>query len=171
MLALDSCEYDLESDVGVEALLLLDAMLDIPGNSKCIEDTHSHLRYLGAKAKNSISSRASRFHACITSKVLEGRGVNTRGLDDVKLALASWSSSFQTKPAIDKKTQTASVSASLDMLNIMKDEHTSPSYLSGCHQMAPGCVAYNGSCWMLHGCSMAVNTGQPAFHSKVQATK
>ena len=51
VLALDSCDYDLESDVGEEALLLLDAMLDILGDSKCIEDTHSHLRYLGAKAK------------------------------------------------------------------------------------------------------------------------
>jgi hypothetical protein len=69
MLALDSCDYDLESDVGVEALLLLNAILDTLGDSKCIEDTHAHLRYLAAKAKNEVSSRASRFHACITSSV------------------------------------------------------------------------------------------------------
>ena len=103
LLALGSCDYDLESDFGVEALLMLDAMLDILGDGKCIEDTHSHLRYLGAKAKNSISSRASRFHACITAKVLEGRGVNTIGLDDVKLALASWSSSFQPNQPLTKR--------------------------------------------------------------------
>jgi hypothetical protein len=79
MLALDICDYDLDSDVGMEALKLLDALLDILGDSKCIEDTHAHLRYLAAKAKNAISGRASRFHACINSKVLEGRGVNTPG--------------------------------------------------------------------------------------------
>jgi hypothetical protein len=48
MLALDTCDYDLDSEVGMEALQLLDAFLDILGDSKCIEDTHAHLRYLAA---------------------------------------------------------------------------------------------------------------------------
>ena len=127
MLALDICNYDLNSDVGMEALKLMDALLDILGDSKCIEDTHAHLRYLAAKAKNSISGRASRFHSCIHSKVLEGRGVNTPSLDDCTIALSQWTNSLSSRKLIEKQTQTSSVKATSDMLDIMKDEHTSPS--------------------------------------------
>jgi hypothetical protein len=143
MLALDICDYDLDSDVGVEALKLMDALLDILGDSKCIEDTHAHLRYLAAKAKNSVSGRASRFHACINSKVLEGRGVSTPGLDDCTIALSQWTNSLTSRKLVETHTQTSSVKATSKMLDIMKDQHTSPSPQSMFTSVAAS-VAYTG---------------------------
>ena len=54
---------------------ILNTMLLILPDQKCVEDTHQHLRDLQRQGRSLISSHVSRFRACYDSGVLEQRGI------------------------------------------------------------------------------------------------
>ena len=124
--AMEACDYDLDSQVGQSAVALLNSMLEVLGDSKCIEDTHKHLRDQARDNSNNVTSRASRHHCCHTSPVLEQRGVNAASISDKELAQAYWRKR-QSVYQIIKATQTSSVKATKDMLDILQTHQTSPT--------------------------------------------
>ena len=127
MLAFDICEYDASSDLGQEAMSLFNSLLDVIGDSKCIEDTHQHLRHLGRIGNNhELTSRAARMFTCINSPVLSQRGIPKQTLSSKHVIYQHWKSKG-VKVAFKQQTQTSSVMPDEAMLKIMKEHNSSPT--------------------------------------------
>lgn len=59
----------------------LETMLCGLPDTKCVEDTHQHLRDLQRRSRTLVSSKVARTRACYLSPVLDGRGIPHRTVD------------------------------------------------------------------------------------------
>ena len=125
-LALEACDYDLATEVGRSALAYFSSMIEVLGDSKCIEDTHQRLRIAAQENSNNVTSRATRHHVCTKSSVLEKRTIKTPDPPDTTLALEYWRKRL-TQIQIQRQTQTSSVKPTEKMLSILTSADTSPT--------------------------------------------
>ena len=93
-----------------EVQVMCKAVFKTTGDSKCIEDTHQHLRDLTRDNKNAVVARNARQNACITAGVIEGRGMRTVTVtsDDIVQKRAASRKHESTRPWYEMKAHSIS---------------------------------------------------------------